>query len=458
MKATTTQIYNLITNSNFENIKHKLIAKVEEHHWQIPDRQEYTYEELINDLPDNIDIIKQSIEDDSLDTLPLNIRQQIHQTVNQINSYLANIYANHQQFANLQDLSQTFKLIIRTNRLDFEARRIPRYKEKIKEYKELIEELNDLNSILTTTKSKEEELEETLTRAEDIISDLNIHTQRAKQSEEEIGLKLENSTELQNQINALLATIQENRDNITEVLQEAKNSNNNIKEVENEVKTFFSKIEEYQTKIATFIKETEAKITLFMTNTETIIATNQTQQIEIDNQLQKAVGASLFSTFAVRKGELNSNLNNWLIALGIIIAVLVGLSGWVAYDIIGDTTNWYKVLIKVGISLPLMYMLVFISGRYTKERRLVEEYAFKSTISLALTPYADLIKKIEDAGADSKYRDFLISSIENIFSAPTDKAFGFNKYSTKKEETNQMKVLEDVMNLISKVKDIKKVD
>jgi len=456
MKATTTQIYNLITNSNFENIKQKLVEKVEQHNWQIPERQEYTYQELINDLPDNIDFIKQNIEDASFDTLPLNIRQQIHQTVNQINSYLANIYANHQQFANLQDLSQSLKLLIRTNRLDFEARRIPRYKEKIKEYKELIEELNDLNIVLNDTKSKQEKLEETLTKAEDIISDLNIHTQRAKQSEEEIGFKLENSTELQNQINALLSTIQENRDNITEVLQEAKNSNNNIKEVENEVNTFFSKIEEYQTKVATFIQETEDKITLFMTNTESIIATNITQQTEIDNQLQKAVGASLFSTFDVRKGELNGNLNNWLIALGIIIAVLVGLSGWIAYDIIGDTTNWYKVLIKIGISLPLMYMLVFISGRYTKERRLVEEYAFKSTISLALTPYADLIKKIEDAGADSKYRDFLISSIENIFSAPTDKAFGFNKYSYKNDDTNQMKILEDVMNLITKSKDISK--
>lgn len=456
MKDTTQQIYNLITNNNFENIRQKLVSKVEEHNWQIPERQEYTYMELINDLPDNIDFIKQNIEDNSFDSLPLSVRQQLHQTISQINSYLTNIYANNQQFANLQDLSQSLKLLIRTNRLDFEARRIPRYKEKIKEYKELIEELHVLNTVLNTTRSKQEELEETLTTAEDIISDLNIHTDRVKKIEENISLKLEKSIEMHNQIDALLKTIQENRDNIVNILQEAKSSNNNVKEVENEINSFFSKIEEYQTKATKFIKDTEDKIALFMTNTEKIIATNKTQQQEIDNQLQKAVGASLFSTFAVRKTELNDNLNYWLIALGIIIAVLIGLSGWIAYDIIGEATNWYKVLIKVGISLPLMYMLVFISGRYTKERRLVEEYAFKSTISLALTPYADLIKKIEKDGADSKYRDFLISSIENIFSVPTDKAFGFNKHSQKKEDTNQVKIIEDIMNLIGKAKDIGK--
>ena len=65
MKTTTEQIYNLITNSNFENVKQKLVDKVDEHKWNIPDRQEYTYVELIEDLPDCVDIIKQNIEDNS---------------------------------------------------------------------------------------------------------------------------------------------------------------------------------------------------------------------------------------------------------------------------------------------------------------------------------------------------------------------------------------------------------
>ena len=150
MKSTTQQIYNLITNSNFENIKQKLMDKVEQHNWQIPDRQEYTYQELIEDLPDCIDILKQNIEDNNFDVLPYNIRHSIFQQITQINTHLANVYANHQQFANLQDITQTLKQQIRTYRLDFEARRIPRYKEKIKEYKELIVELQDLNNVLMT--------------------------------------------------------------------------------------------------------------------------------------------------------------------------------------------------------------------------------------------------------------------------------------------------------------------
>lgn len=139
-------------------------------------------------------------------------------------------------------------------------------------------------------------------------------------------------------------------------------------------------------------------------------------------------------------------------ALIISIAALTGLSGWIALEIMSTEIDWYKVIVKIGISLPLIYTVVFLSNRYTKERRLVEEYAFKSTISLALTPYADLVKKIEDEGSDSKYRDFIINSIDNIFSVPTDKAFGMNKT---KETNIDIKNLNELLEVITKAKNIK---
>ncbi len=456
MKNTTTQIYNLITSGNFENIKHKLIEKVEQHSWQIAERQEFTYEELVNDLPDSIDLIKQNIEDETFDYLVFNVRNTFLQTVQQINNLLNKIYNNQQQFPQLLDQTQVLMQNIRINRLDFEARRIPRYKEKIKEYKELVKQLNSLNSILSTTNIKKEELNSLVDQANNYLTELNKVYDESVTKEILLSSKLDNVQEMNNQVNVLLETIKENRENIIEILQEAKSSNSQVKEVEDEVNNFYSKITDYQDKIKEFVKDTEEKITAFIVSTDDILETNKKQQEEIDNQLNKAVGASLFSTFATRKNELNDKLNNWLWALIIIIAVLIGLSGWIAYDIIGEQTNWYKVIIKIGISFPLIYMLAFISSRYTKERRLVEEYAFKSTISLALTPYADLIKKVEEEGSDSKYRDFLISSIENIFSAPTDKAFGFNKHDKKEKTEDSTKTVEDVLNIIEKVKKIAK--
>jgi len=490
MKQTTNKIYNLITNSNFENVKQKLIEQVERHRWQIPERQEYSYEELLEDLPNCIDILKQNIEDASFDSLPYNNRNQIFQTINQIHTTLTNIYSNHQQFAQLQDYTQTLKAQIRANRLDFEAKRIPRYKEKIKEYKELIAELIEVNNALNTTKTKHEELEVVLNRAKEIVSEIDTYSENAKKFEIDIKTRLDNSTETYNKINALLATIHENRDNILEMLKEAKDSKNNVQEIESEIQSFFEQIDEYKVKIEDFLNETKEKVAIFETDTQNIIEKNQEQQQEIKKQLEKAVGVSLFSTFAKRKEQLSPAIWGWL---GIIILSVIGMA-ILSYDIINEFTNsvnhmesikntakiimdknsssalsdnlenlnthisWMWVFLKMTLLLPLIYLISFATSRYGKERRLIEEYAFKSTISLALTPYADLIKKIEAEGADSKYRDFLIASIENIFSVPTDKAFGYNKYSQSKEDKNQMKIITDVMNVIDKAKNIGNTD
>jgi predicted nucleic acid-binding Zn-ribbon protein len=452
MKNSTQNIYNIITTDNFIDIKEKLEDKVNRHNWKIPEYQEYTYEELLRDLPDYIDIVKQNIDDGIFDTLPYNWRNSIHQTVNQLNQHLQNIYNNSQQFANLLQYTQALITQVRTYNLNFTARNVPRYREKIKEYQELIEILDDLNNTYKTTVQQNKELTEFLQKAEDVVEDINIYLNRAEEKEADIEQRLESSKETNNQINALLETIKEHRENIVELLQESKSSNSNIKDTENEITKFHSKIEAQQKKMEEFIVSVENTINNFSSQTNDIVQKNIKQQEEIENQLNKAVGASLFSTFDVRKNTLNDTLNNWLWALIISIVVLTGLSGWIAYEIMSAEVNWYKVVVKVGISLPLIYTVIFLSNRYTKERRLVEEYAFKSTISLALTPYADLVKKIEDEGSDSKYRDFLISSIDNIFSVPTDKAFGVNMT---KETNIGTKNLNELLDVITKATNIK---
>ena len=329
-----------------------------------------------------------------------------------------------------------------------------------------------------------------LSSAHEILSMIESYAQKIQLSENDIKNRLENSTETYNQINALLATIQEHRDNIIKMLQEAKESKNNVQDIESEIKSFFQKIDDYKEKIESFIKETKEKVVDFETATKSILEKNQEHQKEIDNQLQKAVGISLFSTFAKRKEQLSPSLWGWLflIILSVIVTVVI------SYNIINDFTNfisyidsmkntakiildtnssatlsnnienlnahisWMWIFLKMTLLLPLIYLISFATSRYSKERRLIEEYAFKSTISLALTPYADLIKKIEDEGADSKYRDFLIASIENIFSVPTDKVFGYKKYSHSKDDKNQMKIILDTMNLIDKAKNMGKID
>ena len=82
--------------------------------------------------------------------------------------------------------------------------------------------------------------------------------------------------------------------------------------------------------------------------------------------------------------------------------------------------------IKLSMNVPLGFLISFCTIQYNRERRLEEEYAFKASISVSLTPYRDLIYQIlekDDAIKDGSYTAFVIDSVRNIFSSPTAKIF-----------------------------------
>ncbi len=99
--------------------------------------------------------------------------------------------------------------------------------------------------------------------------------------------------------------------------------------------------------------------------------------------------------------------------------------------------NSFAFWVKLSLTVPLGYALAFCTVQYSRERRLEEEYAFKSSISVSLNPYRDMILAIlEKGGADlTKYADFVIDAVRNVFTPPTDKVFEGEKKSQFTEKT-----------------------
>lgn len=82
------------------------------------------------------------------------------------------------------------------------------------------------------------------------------------------------------------------------------------------------------------------------------------------------------------------------------------------------------------MNLPLGFLITFCTIQYNRERRLEEEYAFKASISISLTPYRELIYSIlekEGAIKDGTYTGFVVESVKNIFTSPTEKIFDHSK-------------------------------
>jgi len=68
----------------------------------------------------------------------------------------------------------------------------------------------------------------------------------------------------------------------------------------------------------------------------------------------------------------------------------------------------------------------FCTVQYARERKLEEEYAFKSAISISLDPYQELVSKLikaDQPGEQEKFTAFILGAISNVFTSPTDKIF-----------------------------------
>ncbi len=175
---------------------------------------------------------------------------------------------------------------------------------------------------------------------------------------------------------------------------------------------------------------------------------------DIKDKLAKATGITLFHTFETRQKQIRGH---W-IWLGIsLVTFLSGL--WFAYSLLVNV-NLLDVafFIKLGFTVPVILIVSFALSQYSRERRLQEEYAFKSAISLSLEAYRNLVEQVvEKLTPEEKkhFADFLVESIRIIFDPPTERVFGktsFHKLPNPRLMAQMSEFIKQVKSLIETVK------
>src|SRR5579862_85810 len=153
---------------------------------------------------------------------------------------------------------------------------------------------------------------------------------------------------------------------------------------------------------------------------------------QIKQQIQQATGFQLFGAFQSRQNEIARSKNFWVYAIAVLVAISAGVTIWIAHEAQFYSVNNFAFWVKLSLTVPLGFAITFCTVQYGRERRLEEEYAFKSSISVSLNPYRDLVHSILDKDGQvdqAKYAEFVIGSVTNVFTPPTDKVFDGDKKS-----------------------------
>ncbi len=319
----------------------------------------------------------------------------------------------------MDEVQRTKEYILRTLNLDFNISGLLDYEKKVDElnklqqkYNSLLVELDGATGIYEKTKEQIQTINENNSKSQELIDQhITINTQIQEQS-------------------------------------------TNIANVASQIQTQFDQANSQSAKINEFsatISNQEEKLVKDEEATNNLIKQNEELEIKVINLISSAVGGALGKTFGERKTELNKSETFWKKATFVAIIFLFGAASLVYYELsigLGETT---VVMSKIVLLIPASAAVWFTASNYNRERKLLEEYAFKSSISLSLDSYRKVLNEESSNVEKDKISEFLINSMEKIYSSPLE---NISKHSSgdKIEVSLNEKMINYIQEFVSKNK------
>lgn len=241
--------------------------------------------------------------------------------------------------------------------------------------------------------------------------------------------KSEEAKNSQVQVQTLLKNIETSDAESKAHLKEVITTKAEIKNQFTEIGQFYSEIGERKTELLDLKKNTDTELSKLnekfsaslnehKMRTETLVSENEAIGNEIRSHLQRAVGASLFSAFGMRKDKII--VGKW-IWFGALVLSMIGGFFWVDSMIKGLHGSLdVAFIVRTAFGVLIGYFIYFCSKQYDRERKAEEEYAFKAAVSVSLKPFHDLLIESKNKQIDDEFMKVLM---KEIFDNPVARLF-----------------------------------
>lgn len=405
------------------------------------DRSPLDFDTAVERLRSCRDIVLGTIENDFFSTLPQGIQGELVPILNSIVSHLNSIIEGSDNLDALGSYVDQMHAFVWRNRLAEKSSRVVNYSQKLDQLTKLAGEAQRLRS----------EFEELVAKGSEIYALLEQSNQaatRASDAQTQAQTARDQALTCAQEAQTALTTANERNTQINDLLAHARSSQQEISTFEQDLKKLYTEGQMFRDRIA----ETErtAKETVDKNNdrTKEIQDKLTALEVQIQNALQKATGVSLFHSFQERRNQIAKGKWIWAVLAGIFG---VGTIAWVSFLAYTCNAIAPPLYFKLAVALPVTLIVWFCINQYNHERRLEEEYAFKSNISLSLVPYRDLVEEIlskQDDAARNKYAEFIVNSVDKVFTAPIDHKGDFSFENFKHMSAEQLKLLAELVSIV----------
>lgn len=363
-------------------------------------------------------------------------RSNIVNYLNRINSHFDSPQNYLPQFESLKTILRGYNVRSFSERqIEFESeieetRRIKlQLQQELLEVKKIKEEINSNNSEI------KENVENTSTKQAEIETQLEEITKRIKelveQSEtlEEINTELESTKEKANEnLTEIVTSMTESKSNeklISQFASKVQDRDKRLDELEQNIIANDQKLADYQKERVIILEEAEkliesSKKALNYTTAEGISASFQSQYDKSDN---------IWIT------------TGWIGGAIICLLGTIGLGIWIlqtAPDQIGLLVGRISLL-----PLPIIGA-VFCANQYTKQKNIIEDYAYKMVLSKAIVGFSEQLKK-NGSETNEEYIHYVKTALEEIHKDP------LRKRDKNKESKNDAPGLKDLVEMAEKI-------
>jgi hypothetical protein len=388
-----------------------------------PNRGIVSLEESFANLGAARTILMDAIEKRKLIQLPITVQNALLGHLEAIGRALTGLAGGADEVVNLAAAIEQLNTAIWQYGLHNLSKEVLGYQTKMNQLKQEELAIKGLKVELEGGLAVRRSLEQLLSEAQTSAGGLKDQLGAAEEQTKKIAKHVTEAVEADQKASAVLATVQQTDTTSSQLLATTKASSAEVLALEARIKEFHTSVDEYRTKIATTFADADSGVEKNRTATDELIARLKDLENQIKVQIEKATGHSLFHSFQTRKDALVKSKRLWAITLGALVACSIGVSLLVLFTTHEMNSAFY---LKLSMGLPLIYAITFCTVQYTRERKLEEEYAFKSNISISLIPYQELEGKLVDQKSPAeldKYTAFIIESVNKVFTSPTEKVF-----------------------------------
>jgi hypothetical protein len=389
-------------------------------------------------------ILTDAIQKKKLIQLPISVQTVLLANLESISHSLTNLVTGTDEVENLSKFIEQLNVAIWQYGLHNLSDEVLGFLGKMNQLKQQEVELANIRRELNTALKQKKALESLLEQANGSIKTLEGFVTQSEDNTKLTKESLIATTQAGEKASALLTAIQQNDTSSTQFLSNTKTSNAEVLALEPKIKEFYSQIDQYRTKMNSISEDAQNAVKTNKDATDDLVKNLKSLEDQIKIQIKKATGFSLFHSFQTRQLELAGSKKFWIWALGILV-----LASWAVSVFVITTTNNFDIAFfgKLSMTIPLIYAIFFCTVQYGRERKLEEEYAFKSNISISLIPYQELVEKLVDntqEGERQKYTAFIIDAITKVYTSPTDKVYETD-HKSKSETFDPLKQWEKVL-------------